>query len=447
MAIKTVGFGGTGTSSYATLGSLIAEFAPERYENAINQAAPLIGSGALKKEKVDGEEWTHTLFGGAGHSTMVIRDAGRLPTGHAYEPTKLREQPANVVSVLKMGRRAAKAKLSDARLAEYFDSALEESSDDCGRVLARQLHGAAENPQAGTTWSGTAADSTATVSFNDISMFRPGAAYDFVDASSSKSYVVRCTGVTPSAVGSFTDAVSGTVDFINDVPDPVDDAVEALTDTTIATGDTFRIRGETAGFGGASTTIDTALVNFSDMAGTGTLHGTAASAYAGWAGNTKALSAAYSQEAVVQFMGRMHTIGGAIPDVVVMHPQVAAAHMANTGQQAAVWGLTAGISAARPMDVQASADKFGNIFENGGLRVGGARIVQDPNCPATVIVIFNSQKTKLAVWDEMGPDEESGDPMLLGRTFYDVGCQISGAYNLVTHRRNTVGRITGLTSL
>jgi hypothetical protein len=447
MAIKEVGFGGTGSSTYETLSTLINEFAPERYENAINNAAPLLGSGALKKVPVPGDEWRHTIYGGAVSSTALVRDGGRLPVGMTKIPHKLIEQPCNIVSILTMGRRATKSRMSDDGLSELFDSALEESSEDCSRVLARSLHGGAVSPQAGTTWSGTAADSTVTINFLDISFFKPDAAYDFVDTSESLAYVVRCTDVVPAAVGANSDAVAGSASFINDVPNPATGSVVALGATAVATADVFRIRGETAGFGAASTTVDTALNTFTDISGTAALHGKAATDIAGHRGATKALAAAYSQEAIVQFMGRMHTMSGHMPDVAIMHPQMGAAHMAHSGQQAAVFGLTAGLSAARPMQLDKSFDKFGNVFEKGGLTVGGAKVVLDPNHPATAITLYNSEKTKLAVWDEMGPDEEAGDSLLLGRQFFNNECQISGGYNLVNYRRSTVGVITGITGL
>lgn len=447
MAIKTIGFGGTGDSSYDTVSALIKAHAPARYENAINMASPIFGSGFLQKEEMQEDEWEHTIFGGGNSSTSVIRDAGRMAQGEGKKPFLCREQPANIISLLSMGRRAAKSKLRTQKLASLFDSAMEEAASDCGRTVGVQLHGSAVNPQAAATWSGTAADSTVSIDFEDVRAFRPGNAYDFIDTSATLAYVVRCTDVTLAAKGAYSDAVAGTVAFINDVVNPATGAVVALGATAVATNDVFRTRGETAGFGAASTTIDTAFNNFSDLAGSGTLHEQTTTNVGGYRGHTKTLSAAYSQEAVVQFMGRIWTNSGIMPDRCVAHPQVLAAHQAYTGQQAAVWGLTAGISAQRPMDVDKSADKFGNVFTKNTLKVGGADMMGDPNCPAATLALYNSEKTKLAVWDEMGPEEESGDPLLLGRTFFDVGAQITGGYNVITYKRSSNGVINTITGL
>lgn len=449
MTIKTVGFGGAGSSTYATVSALIAAHAPARYEQSINNSCPEIGTGFLAKEQMDEEEWEHTLFGGGFGSTMVIQDAGRMSQAEGKVPVLARQQPANVVSLLTMGRRAAKAKLRTQKLASLFDSALQEASDDCARTIGVQIHGSAISPANVATWTGTAADSTVSVDFADVRMFRPGAAYDFADVSSSKSYVIRCTSVTLNTVSGNTnsDAVAGTVAFINDVPNPVDGVVVALTDTAVATGDTIRTRGETAGFGGANTTISTALNNFQDLAGSSTLHGVTTAQVGAWRGHTKSVSASYSQEVVVQFMGRMFTDSGVIVDRVACHPQIAAAHIAYTGQTPTTFGLTAGKDASKVMTIDKSADKFGSVFENKALSVGGQALLQTPNCPAQTMEFWNSEKTKLAVWDEMGPDEEAGDPLLLGRTFFDVGAQISGAYNMITYKRNANGVLNAFSNL
>jgi hypothetical protein len=176
--------------------------------------------------------------------------------------------------------------------------------------------------------------------------------------------------------------------------------------------------------------------------------GVTAANFPGWAGNSKSLSAAYSQEAAVSFMGRMFQLSGFYPDVAVMPPQVAAAHVANTGVQASVWGTpTAAYTAAFPQQVDRSSDKYGNLYEDGGLRIGGAKIVQDPNCIATRIEFFNSKKTKLAVWKEMSPATEAGDSLLLGRTTYSNQSIMEGAYQLYTTKRASVGVIDSITGL
>lgn len=452
MAQKTVGFGGTAASNYATVSALIQAHAPARYENSINMACPEIGSGFLAKEQMDDEEWEHTLFGGSNSSTAVVRDAGRLPVAVGKVPVLAREQPANVISMLSMGRRAAKGKLRTQKLASLFDSSLQEASDDCGRTIGQQIHGSAVSPGNTATWTGTAADSTVSIDFADVRMFRPDAAYDFIDTSATLAYVVRCTSVTFNTISGSTnsDAIAGTVAFINDVPDPSSptQAVVALGATAVATNDVFRTRGETAGFGLASTTVDNALNNMADLAGSSTLHGVATSDIGSWRGHTKSLSASYSAEACVQFMGRIFVDSGTIIDRVMCHPQVAAAHMAHTGQQPTTWGLTAGLTGgAWAQQIDKSSDKFGNVYESKALKLGGADLMQTPNCPAASMEFYNSEKTKLAVWDEMGPDEEAGDALLLGRVFFDVGAQISGGYNVVTYKRSANGLINTIQNL
>jgi len=434
----------------SALSQLIANFAPEKYETAINLASPVFASNLIEKEDADGNEIEVTLLGGANPSTTWVLDNGTLPLGHAPTPVIARALPAFIVSKLTMGRGASIAKLSDKQLSNIFEATLEQAAEHCGQVIGRALHGGSIAPQAGAVWSGIVADATVTVPFLDVSLFRPGAAYDFLDASGPFAFVVRCVSVTPAALGANSDNVAGNVVFVNDVPRPSTGAVIELTDTTVATGDSFRARGETVGFGGALTLTGAAINSFNSIAGASpgaSFMGVSAAQFPGWLGQYKAASAAYSQELVVGFMGRMHQQGGAYPNVAIMPPQLVGAHVAATGVHGAMFGQTNTISASRPMTVDKSADKFGNVYENGGLKIGGASIVQDPNCIATRAVFLHNSKTKIAVWKKMGPAEEAGDPVMVGRTTYSNEALVEGGYQLYTTKRGTVGVLDSFTGL
>lgn len=455
MTIKDLGLGGTNSATYKSLGTLIKEFAPLKFQTQINQASELIGSGQLEEATPDGEEYIVTLDGGNKASVGWVRDKGRLPTGMSSQPVKARALPAFLVGVISLGMGAAMAQLTGPQVVKKLDEEMDATTKNLAQFLARGIHDVGVNPQAGATWTATAADGTVTVPFLDASLFRPGSAYDFIDVSSGFAYVVRCTAVTPAAIGANTEDVAANVAFINDVPNPATGNVVALTDTTVATGDSFRPRGYTAGFGAANTDAGQRCNNFDDIAGSG-----AVAAFMGitpgaiddthfpnWLGRYRNLNAAYSQEALVKFMAGVKTFSGEYPDVAVMSPMVGAAHVMATGFHGGVFGVTAAISASHPMTVDKTADKFGAIAEDSGLRVGGAKIVQDSNMPAARAIVYKKALTRLAVWKKLGPDEEAGDPILLGRTFYDKSAQLSGGYNLVSHKRCSVGCFDNITGL
>lgn len=455
MTVKKVGYGGASSSTYQTLQGLIAEFAPERFVTTTNLRSPLLASGALEKVEQDGEELVVEVEVGSNPTTMFIQDFGRRPVGQTPTPAKGRVVPSNVHAVLSMGQTATLAKLSDSRLTNILDGKLNNVAKDVARVVCRGLFGTTISPQAGATWSGTAADSTVTVNFLDISIFKPNAAYDFVDASSSKSYVVRCTGVTPAAVGSNSANIAGSASFINDIPDPTTGAAVALTDTTVATGDSFALRGTYAGFGGSNTAISGARLNsFDDIAGSGAssaFMGIDPATTPGWVGQTVALAAIYSHEAALQFAARIDQFGGENFTHAIMPPQVAAAHAIMAGNQGAVYGISAQATASRPMSLDSSMDKYakvlgGNEFDS-GLRLAGRPIIIDPNCPATATVLHNKNNAKLAVWKEMGPDEEAGSNILLNRDTFSIDSYFSGSMQLYCVNRSAIGMMTGITGL
>lgn len=455
MTIKDVGLGGTNSATYQSLGTLIAEFVPMKFQSQINQDSAIIAGNALDEGKPEGKEYVVPLHGGNRGSVGWVRDKGRLPTPESKIPCNARALPAFLVGNISLGIGAAMAELKGPELITDLDAEMDSVVENLSQFLARGIVDQSIAPQAGTTWDTTAANGVATVNFLDVSLFRPGSAYDFLDVSSSKGYVVRCTAVTPAAVGANSEDVAGSASFINDVPDPATGSATVLTDTTIATGDSFRPRGFSAGFGGANTDAGQRITNFDDIAGsqaTAALYGItpgapSTSTHPNWLGRYRNLNGTYSQEALVKFMSGVKTFSGDYPDIVVMNPLAAAAHSMAVGFHGAIFGVTAGISAARPTPTDKSTDKYGAIANDDGLRVGGARIIQEPNMPAARIAVYKKKFLKLAVWKKISADMEAGDPILLGRTFFDRGAQVSGGYNLVPHKRCTVGVFDNITGL
>lgn len=437
----------------ANLSTLIREQGSRYFGVGINQAAPLIGSGLLKKKKCSGDEWTETIFPSASSGTGFVLDRGYLPVGTSGLQAKARYMPTFAVANIDMGRGASKLNLSVEQVTSQLDAEMKERAQDVGRNINRALHGGTVVPQATATWSGTAANSTVSIDFVDVSLFRPGMAADFIDTSATLAYVVRVLSVTPAAKGSNSANVAGTVSFINDVPNPATGSVVALGATGVAVDDVFRVRGATAGFGAASALQGAIPNSFDDMAGSGAAASfagidptTAANGPYNWQGHSFAIAAAYSQEAMLGFAMRLAAQSGVSPDVCVMAPLVAAAHAASGDYHGAFGGVSAAISAGRPKSLS-TTDKYGNVYEDSGLRVVGAKVMIDPNCPATSAVLFNSEFTKLGVWSEVGPEEEAGDAVLLDRTRFASGVQFSGAYQLGTAKRSSVGVMSGITGL
>ena len=461
MTLPNVGYGQSTTSTYATLQGLIQEFSAEKFQITTNVQSNFLASGALEEVEADGEEIVVEVEVGSNPTTSFIGDFGRRPIGQTALPAKGRVVPSNVTAVLSLGATGALTKMSVKGLASTFDNKLTTVAEDVARFRCRALFNNSVSPQAGTTWSSTAANGTATIAFLDVSMFKPNAAYDFCDLSSSKSYVVRCTAVTPAAIGANSANIAGNVAFINDVPDPTTGSATALTDTTIATGDIFRLRGSTAGFGGAIAVVTGQPLNsYDDIAGSGAataIIGIDPSTTAGWVGQTIAAGAAYSQELVMQFAARVNTYGGQMPTHYLMHSQLAAAHAIASGQSGAANGIAAAnVAGTRTMTLDKTMDKYGTMLaddgEDGAYRpcpytVGGRPVIIDDNIPPTTLICHNKKKVKLGVWKRMSPDEEAGSSLLLSRTFFAKETYFSSSEQLYPVKRSCIGTITGITNL
>jgi hypothetical protein len=460
MSVADLGFHGAtsagtaGVGAYNVLSGLIHDFAPGRFRNTVNQNSPTIGTkGVLQRVKANGSELIIMARAGTHSSTTWIRDFDTLPRGTSTTPAKGRVQPTTVLSVLRIGREAWDTEVDDGKLVKLFSTTLQDAAEDAGRHIGRGLFQAAGvNPQAGATWSGTAANDTVTVPFEDVSMFKPGMAVDFLDISGPASFVVRVQFVTRIARGSGSANVAGDVTFINDVINPSTGAVVALTNTTVAVGDSFRLRGNVAGFGTASVTPRTGnpMISFDDIAGTGataSLHGIDPATTPGWVGALQTMAVAYAQELVAGFAMRMYADGAKWFTHVLMSPQLFSAHAASGQSVGTAFGVTGGLSAATPRQLEQSFDKYGALAEDSGVRLLGRPVVCDPNCPATQLVLHNSEVTKLAIWRELSPEEEAGSPLFVDRDLNTYSSQISGRLNLFTDDRKSTGIMRGFTGL
>jgi hypothetical protein len=436
----------------SSISGIIAEFGPERFVNTINSMSPLVGSGVLEKVEQDGEELTITADVGESPATTYASDFDNRPNGQTTTPVKARFVPTMVTTRVSLGKQAALAKLADKELTKMLDAKLDASAKSVARHIGRGLYAGAVVPQAVATWSGTAADSTVTISFLDVSLFIPGASYNFVDTSLTFSYTVRCTSKVAAVVGSNSANVAGSVSFINDVINPATGSVVALGATAVATDDILALRGTYPGFGGSATAVAGKRLNsFDDIAGSGassTFGGIAPANLPGWVGQTIALSAAYSHEAALQFDARITQYSGEQFTDALMSPQVAAAHRIQAGAMGAVFGMTIQPTAQRPQPLGARADKYGDV-RNSGLDLAGRPVLIDPNCPQTIVVFHNRDHAKLGVWSEMAPEEltELGGVVVTNRTTLSMDADFTGSYQLYCAKRGAIGVMTGLTGL
>ena len=466
MAIADVTFG--------NLSGLIKEFAPAKYATAVNMAVPVLADNVIKKADPDSSEVLVYGLPDGMSSTTFVEDLGDLPLGVANTPFEGKAEPKPLVSVIRMGRSVANAKMPDAKKATILDAHLESGARNTARQLGRALFGGVVNADNTPQWTNDGdLDDTLTVQFEDISLFRVGQAYDFVDvdngSGAARVYVVRCQSVTPTALNNSAN-VAGEVVFINDVKDSSGNQQyinstnanggTAVTVASGASGDKFALRGTfsssnfSAAHAGASATANgNALTSLDDICGsgaTGDIYGITASS-SNFKGQSATASAAYSQELVLSFLAQMELYSDMGPNQVVMSPKLAAAHAASAGLHGAMlYGSTAGVPATGAVggvgrkDVEKSMDKYGTAAK---MSVRGLPITVDPNCPASSIFFFNDTTLKLYQWREMGVVDEEGNGIRVLDDKYGFQIQIAGECELVAHERRDCGSISGLTSL
>lgn len=444
MALPNLGYG---NATIGNVAGIIAEFGPEKFITLANTTSPLIGSETLEKVEQDGEELTVTADVGEVAATTYARDFDLRPAGQTTSPQKARFVPVMVTNRLELGKQASLAKLADKQLTKLIDEKLEGLAKSAARHLGRGLYQNSVVPAAVATWSGTAANSTVSITFTDVSMFRPGMAVNFVDTSASLSYTVRVLNVTAGVVGAFSANVAGTVDLINDVVNPATGAVTALGATAVAVDDILALRGSYPGFGGNATLVSGGVLNsFLDIAGTASFGGITPAVLPGWQGQTLALGAAYSHEAALQFAARIQQYSGEDFTHALMSPQVGAQHRIQAGSIGAVYGMSIQPTAQRPMPLTMKADKYGDV-RGSGMELAGRDVLQDPNCPQSIVVFHNKDHAKLGVWAEMEPEPltELGGIVAKSATTMSLYSDFTGSYQLYCGKRPAIGVMTGLT--
>jgi hypothetical protein len=480
MAIPNVTFG--------ALAELVKEFAPAKYATAVNMAVPVLADNVIKK--ADPDDSAVLVYGlpDGMSSTTFVEDLGDLPLGIANTPFEGKAEPKPLISVIRMGRSIANAKMPDAKKATILDAHLESGARNTARQLGRALFGGTVKPVAASSaWGSTgAADGTVTVQFNDVSLFRVGQAYDFVDVDDgttpnafSNVFVVRVQSISPATGGSITNSanVAGEVTFINDVKDSSGNS-QAVVDgsalgVAVSTDDRFALRGTysrsnfATGAKAASaewnvtpgvTNVDTALAylktgnaltSLDDICGDGALldiYGINATSSNFKGQAIAAGSVPYSQELVLASLAQMELYSDMGPNQVIMSPKLAAAHAASAGVHGASFGApsSAELGGIGRKDVEKSMDKYGTA---GKMTVRGLPITVDPNCPAGSIFMFNDTTLKLYQWREMGVVDEEGNGIRVLDDKYGFQIQIAGECELVAHERRDCGSISGLTSL
>jgi len=442
VTINNVTFG-NGTD---TVSGSIKEYIPPKFQLLFNTMSKVVSSGAVQEVDTKGVDWTCTVVQPCSADVGWAQDYDRWPVGAAQAPTKMRVAPVQITAKVALGLAASDVQLSVRERAEYVESQITARLKQMAMHLARGIFGGTVSPVAAGlgAWTSTAANGTSTVSFNDISLFKEGAGYDYIKASNGLSYVVRVQSITRAAVGSNSANVAGNVTFINDVPNPATGSVVALDTTVAAIGDVFRQRGSTAGFGGAGALVNRVLTSYSDLEGTGSLQGFTSATLPGWSGNTQALAAAYSQEAISALAGRIEAVSGEAPTHYFCSPQLLRAHGASFQIVGSVFGTTGGLSAATPRGIAASADKYGGTSE---FSLMGKPLMADISCPATTIVCHNQDHVKLAKWSEVKAIAQGGTTQLLDQTFVANGYFLNGRYQMVCDQRSSIGTLTGITGL
>ncbi len=335
-------------------------------------------------------------------------------------------------------------------MVDLVEFQLKQAGKDCARKLCRQLFDSQLDRDG---YNSPAAGSLAPVAgvytnlfFDDVSGFREGDAIVLNDVSASQSFCLEVVKITPTIVNGNSAAVAGAVDLANTVQGISTLSTHEDGDLpSITASDTFWLRGKfnITGNSGTSTAQSVMLNSFADIAGSGTLHGIPGTTV-GWQGHTVSSFGAMSHEGLMAAQMRVKSKSDREATHIFMSPVATGAYAAAAASAGATaYGITSPGSGFRK-ELGASLDKY----QFSGLACMGKPIVDDANCPATVMVLQNDEAVKLGVWDEFAPLEDgSGSSALISQSTLSLDFQIYGCYELLCTQRNAVAFISGVSSL
>lgn len=393
-----------------TLESLKA-LAARAGNNVINSQINLLAAGvdAMATEDVSERVRMINVHTGASASAGIIQDAGSYPSHVDFSTAQLMARPVSFAGFEAIGIDAA----DEIKGGNDAINLVEERLGALGQTLAFDLGRCLFNPKLANVEANASigGSSTATVYVDDIAAFRVGMKIDWYDSTPT---TLQGTGVVSSVTrdGDGTGSIG--------LASIKDSSGTAKTSGTISQNHTFYVLGHVAQAAAAQ-----GFVGLEDMAGTGTLYGTAASSL-GWEGKTVTVSGLLTSEHVGSLLSDVRRAGHPA-DVLFI-------------SEAAMRVYQNDLSDRRQFMAGDVLDQYGKAKKN-NIRgeCEGVPMVVDQSCPETKIFAVNKKACKLGVWKKFGPLGGDKHGITVSETNHYYVLKVHGRYQNLCLQRPGVG--------
>lgn len=386
-----------------------------RYTNSVvneqaNEAAPFVGKGIIKKVNKPDKVGVVNIKAGELASAKFLADGGTLPTGRDKAPTQGTYLPVALFERIRIPRLAASLASSLEDGIDIVKEQMDTAGNTLGRVLERGIFGSQIGAPTATV---SAAATTFTVA--DPSPWRVGMGFEVYNSSTaiegtSEATILQVVKVDISETGDSTITFSGSNAGGNAVQ----------WETTY----TFHLRG--------SKDTNAIMVSLSDVCGTSTLYGVAATSNE-WYGITDSTSQPLTVGLMRQSITSVVRRRGKKPNYFVCNRKNEERYSNQL------------INNRRFMSGKMDAVGAANV------EIEGIPLFLTENIGDSEALFFNQEDVKLHVFRDFSPDFDgkaskgmNAGAMIVSDTelVYDV--QVWGAFNVRAERRNGCMRFSGL---
>lgn len=409
----------------------------------------IVTDSALLEKKVmpvvRSENAVHVLniVSGVNSSSRALADGSSIGAANksSVNPVQLRVRPQSFMSIARFGREAARVIGGDGSVdlvTQQMKAASETLSQTIGRAIINHIVGIITSSATFTSSNLIASDSLnaddgtpVQLTVSDYTGFREGSTYQLFNRTAGSSGVnpafASTTAIATIKIVSVADNGTGT---------GIDGYVTALTSSAVTVGDGYCI----AINGLDAENVDPLpgssqskrFVNLRLAAETNSnvlLYEASASAsgstsIASYVGNKSAVVSGEVENSLAKFATRIQTLSNAKMSHIIMHP------LAYSEYENELVGQRRFMD--NKYDQRADIQEVMPYFRN-------MPVILDRNCPADQIYVYGKDACDLLQFQDIGPDEEAGDALLLSRDAYTWEMQIVGMFNTKVKSRRTLG--------
>jgi hypothetical protein len=384
------------TQALSAVVHLLKLYKQEKIVDQANLSSPIISKGIIPMVEMNGVQDQVNVAAGTSGSARAIADGGTLPEGGSITPAYGWINPKALMDRLKLGRINVKVihKSGKKALVDFVAQQMSMTGKGLGRLRERQVinGGACAAPSAPVA----AASSSFTVT--DGSGFRPGESFDVYNGSTFIE-TARCSAVSFTVgTGAATVTLVGT------------NAFQWETAYSIYT---------------PSGAYSNALTSLVDACAAASLYGISNTAY-DWGGNLVSSQGALDAPAVKDMLTAISVRSESEkPKAILAHP----------------------LNAQRLYDSMSDGIQYvgSGVMDQYGmsLKVAGVGVFESTNVPIADVFVVPEQGLMLRCWQDFEPEMDDVSP---SDTTFDYDWEINGLFNLRVEKRNSIGRIGGITS-